>query len=354
MRSHLLPKIGVISAMTLIPVGSQAITFNLNDITPGGMNAAALQAFQDATAIWEGLIINDIEVNLDIRFDDNDINGNPFGTSVLASTSRSLVTPSYTAVRGALIAETTPSANDFTAIANLPSGPSLSFRTNVTGSTNNGNVIIDNDASNNNNFLDVNTANAKALGLINANSPGNDAGIAFNSSFYWDYDQSDGVGAGLQDFVGVTVHEIGHALGFRSGVDSVDASHGAGPFTPQDLDAFAVVTVADLFRYNAPGQLDLAAGGAPYYSLDGGTTNIALFSTGSFNGDGRQASHWKDNLGLGIFDPTANPPGQINVLSQLDLDAIDVIGYDLNLIPEPSTTLLTLVTLGFAARRRKR
>ena len=94
--------------------------------------------------------------------------------------------------------------------------------------------------------------------------------------------------------------------------------------------------------------------GAPYYSLDGGTTNIAPFSTGSFNGDGRQASHWKDNLGLGIFDPTANPPGQINILSQLDLDAIDVIGYDLNLIPEPSTTLLTLVTLGFAARRRKR
>ena len=86
MRSHLLPKIGVISAMALIPVGSQAITFNLNDITPGGMNAAALQAFQDATAIWEGLIINDIEVNLDIRFDDSDINGNPFGTSVLAST----------------------------------------------------------------------------------------------------------------------------------------------------------------------------------------------------------------------------------------------------------------------------
>lgn len=44
MRSHLLPKIGVIPAIALIPVRSQAITFNLNDITPGGMNATALHA----------------------------------------------------------------------------------------------------------------------------------------------------------------------------------------------------------------------------------------------------------------------------------------------------------------------
>ena len=44
MRSHLVTKIGVIPAMALIPVGSQAITFNLNDITPGDINAAALHA----------------------------------------------------------------------------------------------------------------------------------------------------------------------------------------------------------------------------------------------------------------------------------------------------------------------
>jgi hypothetical protein len=34
-------------------------------------------------------------------------------------------------------------------------------------------------------------------------------------------------------------------------------------------------------------------------------TDTAGFSTGKTFGDGPQASHWKDSLGLGMMDPTA-------------------------------------------------
>ena len=349
MHTHPLSKVGLISAAALFPVGSQAALFNLNDVTPGGMDPFALQAFQDAVAIWQGIISDNIEVNLDIRFDGNNFDGSPMGATTLGSAARSFITPTYTAVRGALVGEATPSSLDTTAIANLQAGPFLTFETNNHTTSA---VFTDNNNSRNNEFLDVNTANAKALGLFPAAHPVTDGFIAFNTAFSWDFDQSDGVGGGLQDFVGVTVHEIGHVLGFRSGVDEVDRGHGAGPNAPEDQNGLENVTVLDLFRYSAAGQMDMATGGAPYFSIDGGTTNLALFSTGRHNGDGQQGSHWKDNLGIGLFDPTANPPGQINVLSQLDIDAIDVIGYDL--VPEPSSTLLVLIALGFTTGRRKR
>ena len=138
------------------------------------------------------------------------------------------------------------------------------------------------------------------------------------------------------------------ALGFVSGVDTVDAYIG----NATNLDNFAIYSTLDMFRYSAAGTLNLAAGSAGYFSLDGGTTNLGLFSTGSFHGDGRQASHWKDNLGLGIMDPTANPAGQINTPSALDLVAFDVIGW--TLIPEPSAFLLGSFGMLLALGRRRR
>ena len=177
-----------------------------------------------------------------------------------------------------------------------------------------------------------------------------DASISFSSLYSWDFDPSDGIGAGLQDFVGVTIHEMGHALGFVSGVDDVDyfISH------PLDLDGYAIFSVLDLFRYSAPGTLDLSVGAASYFSLDGGVTSLGLVSTGSAvnGGDGWQASHWKDNLGLGIMDPTAKPAGQANTPTALDLVAFDAIGW--NLVPEPSAAILAATGLvsGFMRRRR--
>ncbi len=68
-----------------------------------------------------------------------------------------------------------------------------------------------------------------------------------------------------------------------------------------------------------------------------------LFSTGVDFGDGRQASHWKDNLNLGIMDPTA-APGELLVLRPNDLRAMDLIGYEIQAVPEAGS--LTLLVIG--------
>jgi hypothetical protein len=67
----------------------------------------------------------------------------------------------YTDVRTALTADR-KSESDFTAVANLTPNSGLSFWTN----DRDGVKFLDNDGSTNNTVLEVNTANAKALGLL--------------------------------------------------------------------------------------------------------------------------------------------------------------------------------------------
>src|SRR5262249_60028 len=50
---------------------------------------------------------------------------------------------------------------------------------------------------------------------------------------------------------------------------------------------------------------------------------------------GRQASHWKDNLGIGIMDPTSVPAGQANVITAQDIRAFDVIGWNVASATKP-------------------
>ena len=84
-------------------------------------------------------------------------------------------------------------------------------------------------------------------------------------------------------------------------------------------------------------------------------------STGQVNGDGRQASHWKDSLGLGLMDPTA-APGELLMVSENDLIALDLIGWDVvyssgTVIPEPISMILFgtgVVSLFGVVARRKR
>lgn len=332
------------------------LEFSMN--STGDSNADA--GFQKAADYWSSQFGDDITVNLTIGF-------SSLGGSILGSASSTQATYSYGTFTAALAGDAT-TADDNTAVTNLPAGASLDMYLNRTSNNPNGSgsatPYLDNDGDANNTTLRLTNANAKALGLIAHNQTGQDAAITFNSDFSFDFDPSDGIDAGKIDFVGVAIHEIGHAMGFISGVDILDINSPPvnGPFADNQ---FTFVSALDLFRRSdasdtAGADIDWTADTrTKYFSIDGGNTKLVTnaFSTGVNFGDGRQASHWKDNLGLGIMDPTAAPAGNAMVVTALDLQAFDVIGWDpiVAEIPEPGAlVMLAVVLVGLIGVRRRR
>ncbi len=309
--------------------------------------------FQEAASIFSSRLNDNVTLNVAINY-------KTLGSGILGSTSNVSAVASYADVRNALISDAT-TTTDATAVANLQSTSGLDFVSQSSNAT-----VRSNLTDNWSRFLDVSRSNLKALGLLAATDggAGSEGTIEFSSSFSWDFNRTDGITGSQFDFVGVAAHEIGHLLGFTSGVDSVDFFAATLNLTP-----FAVFNTLDLFRYSATslglsGQpttgrvLDLKPGGTPYFSLNSGTTNLGLFSTGSTNGDGRQASHWKDNLNLGLLDPTL-APGEPGILSDLDIVAFDAIGWNAisaTAVPEPSSLLIVLFAaapVAFSRRNRK-
>lgn len=330
-----------------------------------------INGFVAAADIWRTQFADPITVSIDIDF-------GPIGNNVLGGASSNDTVQTFSTVKSRLGIDAA-SADDAVAVASLPVGSTVQFMTNDTAA----NIspatsprIRDSDTvgtpANNNAFLDINRANAKALGI--SVGAGSDANITFTdfsdysppTALNWDFDRSNGIGGTLFDFIGVATHEIGHVMGFVSGVDIVDyvgSPNGPGRMAanggPYDLDQFAVFNTLDLFRYsaNSLAQPSQPAGGVkdwafaqfdassrPYFSINGGATNLGTFATGSFNGDGRQSSHWQDNLGIGVMDPTA-APGELLGVTSLDRRAMDVIGWDPNLVPEPAGFVLLAVAM---------
>jgi hypothetical protein len=227
------------------------------------------------------------------------------------------------------------SADDLSAVSHLQSGNTFNLLLNRTKNSPYGSgsatPFLDADNDDNNLTIRAPMANFKALGYSYSSSY-SDATITFNSDMPWDYDPANGISAGKYDFTGIVTHEIGHVLGILSGADVLDSTKGA----PVNDNLLTYVSVMDLFRFSTQslaqgnGVIDLTADTRDkYFSVDGGTTKIASFATGVNFGDGTQASHWKDNRALGIFDPTATT-GELLSISDNDLRLLDVIGFDRN------------------------
>ena len=290
-----------------------------------GMSQQAIDGFIDAADEWATYFDDQITIHVDIDFTTLD-------PGILGSAGSSTIGVTYANVRNALIADAT-STDDTTSSGALSNGSSFSM---LLSDPNTNAPFVDNNGSANNTTIDINRANARAIGLLPAADPTADASITFSDQFTWDFDRSDGLDSNAFDFVGVAMHEIGHAMGFVSGVDAIDFFSTAGPGGPLDVDPFRHVTPLDLFRHSGLSQgnstdIDHRADtDFKAFAIDGGATPLFGFSTGVYNGDGQQASHWQDNAGIGLMDPTANPPGQLNDPLLADLTAFDVIGYDLN------------------------
>ncbi|MEP4077131.1 NF038122 family metalloprotease [Haloferula sp.] len=327
---------------------ASALTFNFT-FTPESTQAD-IDGFNEAGAFWSSVFSDDITLNMNVGTA-------ALSEGVLAEAGSSTATVNYSSFLTQITADST-TTTDTSALSSLSGGSSFDMLINRTSNNPNGSgsatAYLDNNGDANNSNIRLTTANARALGYTFA--PGVvDAGITFGKAFDFDYDASDGITPEFYDFVGIATHEIGHALGFVSGVDILDGnSPGAnGPFSD---DQFVFVSPLDLFRYSAAsaavGVIDWTASSTDkYFSLDGGTTSLAGFSEGRTHGDGQQASHWKDNLGIGILDPTA-ATGENLFASALDLIALDAIGYDF--VPEPSSGLLGLFGGLFLFRRRRK
>ncbi len=348
----------LLAAAALSAAPASAITINLIDV--GGVTAGsdAAKGFQTAANFWSARLTNNATINLNVGF-------SALGTNILGQTSST----SYVAPVSSVVSAIRAGGNSqLDAIAKTTLGQwssgSLSMITpgyvntvTKTGATVKTSVF-DTDGSINNTQLGVTSANAKALGLGVA-SGAIDATIKFSSTFGFDFNPTDGISAGKIDFVGVAIHEIGHALGFVSGVDDYDyISAGNGPGAASYAN-YAVNNdwwgyALDLFRYGinsknlggAGPKLDWKPGDPTYFSIDGSTAyKGGYFSTGSYNGDKWQASHWKRTSGkaaIGVLDP-AVAYGQQDVVTAEDLAALDAIGWnvDINVVSNASWRMST-------------
>lgn len=329
----------------LSAASTEAATINLVDL--GGVTGSqAEQGFKIAANYWGSMFTNDVVINLGVRFA-------PLAPNIIGSTGSRRVDYSVANWQSRINATKSGSQLDQSIVLpGLNSSGGASFITNgvaADGNDDTSTLQYINGDSTSSQTLYMNSSLVKAIGGTLASPDTLDGSVTFSSNFGFDFDPSNSVKPDTFDFIGVAIHEIGHALGFVSGVDFLDYygypdGPGAGALG-YSLNDTSIFSALDMFRYSsdafnvAPGDgpsLDLSAGGTPtYFSIDGGAT--ALFgntmSTGAYNGDGRQASHWKDTpgcqVGNGIMDPTFCYK-QTGVITALDLAAFDAMGWNLN------------------------
>ncbi|MHA6722096.1 NF038122 family metalloprotease [Sphingomonas sp. RS2018] len=395
-----------VAALSAAAPQAQAVTFVLNSLNAGtaaGTNAR--KGFEIAAAYWSSVLTNNSTVTLNIGF-------SALGTGILGSTSSGTNIQINQDYYSALAANAS-STVDASAVATLRplttdifgDTSAVTARTNALNATNNGYLDtatrIDSDGSQNSSTISMNSSLGKAMGFT-SDVFGNpltavDGSVQFSTGFAFDFDPTDGIDSDKFDFIGVAIHEIGHALGFRSGVDVVDSytspggtARFAGTALQPALEGQTIMTQLDLFRYGEAGLLDWTTQGQAYFSIDGGVSQLygdSRMEMGRLNGGrGRQASHFYDSAAnvpqIGVMDPTSGY-GQMQEITALDIAAFDAIGwrtsFDANLnqgyryttaeayrqfaaqatpvVPEPSTWMMMILgfgAVGFAMRSKRR
>ena len=183
--------------------------------------------------------------------------------------------------------------------------------------------------------ISLTQANAKALGYV-FDPWLVDATITFKSDLQWDYDPDDGAVTGT-DFRAQAIHEIGHALGFVSVVDHIDAGGGVlppNPFpkTPSPLDLFRL-EAGDITGGSFTSTKRVLAAGDLVQNqiLYDGSRELAA-CTGEQSGGNWGASHYLPaNFApageyLGIMVPVTGDPN--DVITMNDLRLMGLTGWD--------------------------
>ncbi|XGV94539.1 MAG: NF038122 family metalloprotease [Leptolyngbya sp. BL-A-14] len=330
---------------------------NFNFSFDPGTSLQQMIGFETAGRIWSSYLTDPITVNLQVGVSSS------LGTNVIGGALPGMnASQSYSSFTNALKVDAT-SIDDQTALRQV-FGSSFSAAYKVTAAG------ITYQSTGTSSSLNLTRAHAKALGLpVSGDLNGLDGYILFGSlagsSVQWNYDytRSAATPANSLDFLSTALHEIGHVLGFVSGLDSsgwLDTNFGT------DLNALlsassqlnAITTGAtplDLFRYstnvfNLSDTRDLSLGGTKAFTLGSLSTPIANFSTStntSQGGNGYEASHWYTNTNA-IMAPTLKM-GTRSAIAAIDLKAFDVIGW--NLAPNGINTTINLATLQSQAQQ---
>lgn len=159
----------------------------------------------------------------------------------------------------------------------------------------------------------LSNAEEKALGIYSGSSNAVDGSIGFNigdasQSMYWEP---------------AALTEIAHALGWTS----------------LDPKKFGLAGVADLFRYSSAGNYQWTDGQKAYFSINGGKTDLADYST-----------TFDDTLfsDASLADPLRLPltPSTSHTLTSLDIKALSVIGFSPATVQTTTSTSTSTIASG--------
>jgi hypothetical protein len=269
---------------------ASALTINLtydpdSTFTAAGLSAADITAMKAASSYAAQQLTSRYTDNINVNIKITAV----AGTSTLGESSSSVLTVNdYATLRNAMVADS-KTADDATSLGNGGSVPAA-------------------DPIAAPHVWQVTKAQAKALGII-ADDMTEDGSFKFGGGHQYTYDPNNRAVAGKIDFIGTTLHEFTEIMG-RIG--------SMGDNSPAEY------LQMDLFSYTSAGVRGLGKGAGRFFSFNNGNALLKQFN--DFTANQGDLQDWADgtNDAFNAF----SSDGVLNDMSEVDLQVMDVIGYD--------------------------